>query len=71
MPRDRLCWSCGVSSGLQRGRENSLPLGLSLLAGAYWEGFKEEALLLGLEGWSIRIKGAHSDVEHQLNLQGL
>ena len=48
MPGDHLCWLCGVSSGLQRGRENSL--GLSLLVGAYWEDFKEEAFLLGLEG---------------------
>lgn len=44
-----------------RERENSL--GLCLLAGAYWEDFKEEAFLLGLEGWGIQIKGAHSDVE--------
>ena len=35
------------------------------------EGFKEEAFLLGLEGWGIRIKGAYFDVEHQLNLQEL
>lgn len=61
MTEDHLCWLCGVSSGLQRGRENSP--GLSLLAGAYWEGFKEEAFLLGLEGWGVQIKGAHCDVE--------
>ena len=54
-----------------RGDERTLSLGLSLLAGAYWEGFKEEAFLLGLEGWGIRIKGAYFDAEHQLNLQEL